>query len=123
MRGPKFRSDVRYPKHIRGTSSSGAQVPCPSEKPLIQGLIYVLMLVLSNLVIGLLGGRDLCRSRQTQVGTKLCAFAFCVQHPLQHPRRENVESCDLHVLRQNLCCYKAGVKSDFQTKCRGTAEV
>ena len=43
MRGPKFSSGVRYPKHIRDTSSSGAQVPFPSEKPLTQGLFYVLM--------------------------------------------------------------------------------
>ena len=43
MRVPKFSSGVRYPKHIRDTSSSGAQVPFPSEKPLTQGLFYVLM--------------------------------------------------------------------------------
>ena len=40
---------MRDPTHIRGTSSSGAQAPFPSEKPLSKGLFYVLISVLSNL--------------------------------------------------------------------------
>jgi hypothetical protein len=71
------------------------------------------MSVLSNLVIGLFGGSASAVTRQRQFGTKLLRLRFIVQHPLQHPRRENVEGGDLQVLRQNLCCYKAEIKSDF----------
>ncbi len=64
---------MRYPKHIRGTSSSVAQAPFPSEKPLTKGLFYVLMSVLSNLVIGPFGGSDLCRYKEGAIWNEIVA--------------------------------------------------